>query len=319
MLNICYALFKKCQYAQTTGLFPPYCVDFPCNPQRIAASNRLVWRKKFLAVGHISNFQTRPKCRREFMKFRALFTRDRLEQAALLLLPPLTSFYLMQFILGVLPWELAPGVVLANSPVHRRGLFSAVGGHGPPGGVLPAPPPGLCGVWGAANYFVALYRGTPVLPWDLTALGTAAAVSGSYSFAPTWPHAGAGHRPGRPAGLAPAAADSRRAAFSWTGTPPPSAWALPGRLGALLPEDPAVQPQSLEPARRGQGRRVGPDGGPIRSSGAVAAFLRQHRAIWRWRSRRTPSAPAAELDHGPGGAPGGGPGELPTAPISSPS
>ena len=49
------------------------------------------------------------------MKFRALFTRERLEQAALLLLPPLTSFYLMQFILGVLPWELAPGVVLANS------------------------------------------------------------------------------------------------------------------------------------------------------------------------------------------------------------
>ena len=49
------------------------------------------------------------------MKFRALFTRERLEQAALLLLPPLTSFYLMQFILGVLPWELASGEVLANS------------------------------------------------------------------------------------------------------------------------------------------------------------------------------------------------------------
>ena len=30
---------------QTAGLFPPYCVDFPCNTQSIAASNRLVWRK----------------------------------------------------------------------------------------------------------------------------------------------------------------------------------------------------------------------------------------------------------------------------------
>src|SRR5699024_10547043 len=38
-------MFEKCQHAQTAGLFPPYCVDFPCNPQRIAASNRLVWRK----------------------------------------------------------------------------------------------------------------------------------------------------------------------------------------------------------------------------------------------------------------------------------
>ena len=38
-------MFEKCQYTQTAGLFPPYCVDFPCNTQSIAASNRLVWRK----------------------------------------------------------------------------------------------------------------------------------------------------------------------------------------------------------------------------------------------------------------------------------
>ena len=38
-------MFEKCQYTQTEGLFPPYCVDFPCNTQSIAASNRLVWRK----------------------------------------------------------------------------------------------------------------------------------------------------------------------------------------------------------------------------------------------------------------------------------
>ena len=35
----------QCQYAQTAVLFPPYCVDFPCNTQSIAASNRLVWQK----------------------------------------------------------------------------------------------------------------------------------------------------------------------------------------------------------------------------------------------------------------------------------
>ena len=43
-------MFEKCQYAQTTGLFPPYCVDFPCNTQSIAASNRLVWRKNSLPL-----------------------------------------------------------------------------------------------------------------------------------------------------------------------------------------------------------------------------------------------------------------------------
>lgn len=31
------------------------------------------------------------------------------------------------------------------------------------------------GLWGAANYFVSVYRGNPVLPWDLTALETAGA------------------------------------------------------------------------------------------------------------------------------------------------
>ena len=113
------------------------------------------------------------------MKFRALFIRERLEQAALLLLPPLTSFYLMQFILGVLPWELAPGVVLANSLCIGAVYFLLWAATGYPA-VCCLLLHILCGVWGAANYFVALYRGTPVLPWDLTALGTAAAVSGEY-------------------------------------------------------------------------------------------------------------------------------------------
>ena len=151
------------------------------------------------------------------MKFRALFPRERLEQAALLLLPPLTSFYLMQFILGVLPWELAPGVVLANSLCIGAVYFLLWAATGYPA-VCCLLLHILCGVWGAANYFVALYRGTPVLPWDLTALGTAAAVSGSYSFSPTGPMlAGWPFWPGS------CGTNSGRAAFSSTGTPPPSA------------------------------------------------------------------------------------------------
>ena len=37
------ALSENCQQAQTADLFPPYGVDFPCDTQRIAASNRPVW------------------------------------------------------------------------------------------------------------------------------------------------------------------------------------------------------------------------------------------------------------------------------------
>ena len=92
----------------------------------------------------------------------------------------------MQFILGALPWEMAPGVVLANAlcigAVYY--LLWAATGHPAVCCVLLHL---ACGLWGTANYFVSLYRGTPVLPWDLTALETAAAVSGSYSYVPTEP------------------------------------------------------------------------------------------------------------------------------------
>jgi len=42
-------LFENCQYAQATGLFPPYVDDLTC----------LV--KKSLAAEYITNFQTAPK------------------------------------------------------------------------------------------------------------------------------------------------------------------------------------------------------------------------------------------------------------------
>ncbi|WP_207636912.1 hypothetical protein [Oscillibacter sp. 1-3] len=48
-------MFEKSQNAQTTDLFPPLCVDFPCNTQSMAASNRLE-RQKNLSPLHILPF-----------------------------------------------------------------------------------------------------------------------------------------------------------------------------------------------------------------------------------------------------------------------
>lgn len=106
-------------------------------------------------------------------------------RAALLFMPPVTAFYLMQFIYGAWPWQTGLQAAAANilciAAVYF--LLCALTGY-----------PAVCcvllhicfGLWGAVNYFVSVYRGTPVLPWDLTALRTAFAVSGSYRFTPTW-------------------------------------------------------------------------------------------------------------------------------------
>lgn len=103
---------------------------------------------------------------------------------AALVLPPITAAYLMQLAYGVAPWEFSFLAVLGNAlclgvvyfplcALTGRWVISCLILH------LAA------GIWGALNYFVALYRGTPILPWDLTSLSTAAAVSDSYSFTPT--------------------------------------------------------------------------------------------------------------------------------------
>lgn len=103
---------------------------------------------------------------------------------AALVLPPITAAYLMQLAYGVAPWEFSFLAALGNAlclgvvyfplcALTGRWVISCLILH------LAA------GIWGALNYFVALYRGTPILPWDLTSLSTAAAVSDSYSFTPT--------------------------------------------------------------------------------------------------------------------------------------
>lgn len=117
-------------------------------------------------------------------RFHLRLDRALLLQAALLLIPPVTACYLMQFILGAYPWQMSLGAAAANAicigavyyllcVLTGRWVISCIVVHI------------LSGIWGAANYFVSVYRGTPVLPWDLTALGTASAVSGSYDFTPT--------------------------------------------------------------------------------------------------------------------------------------
>ena len=106
----------------------------------------------------------------------------RAQKLLLLLLTPLTAFWLMQLVLGSPPWNMSAGVALANwlclSALYWIGC--AIIGY-----------PAVCcvllhilaGMWGAANYFVSVFRGTPILPWDFKALGTAVAVAGIFGCA----------------------------------------------------------------------------------------------------------------------------------------
>ena len=110
---------------------------------------------------------------------------DALWQAGFLLLPPLTAAWLMQFTYGVLPWAMPFPALLANALCIALLYWPLCGLTGR---IAPC-----CigihiaaGAWGAANCFVQSFRGTPILPWDLSALGTAADVAGSYRFTPTW-------------------------------------------------------------------------------------------------------------------------------------
>lgn len=106
-------------------------------------------------------------------------------QVGTLLLTPLTAVWLMQFAYGAAPWSMSPKAALANAlciallywpmcGLTGRIAPCCIGIHA------------VAGLWGAANYFINAFRGTPILPWDLSALGTAAAVAGSYRFVPTW-------------------------------------------------------------------------------------------------------------------------------------
>ena len=119
------------------------------------------------------------------MKRSILIPTDTLWQAGFLLLTPFTAAWLMQFTYGVLPWAMLFPALLANALCIALLYWPLCGLTGR---IAPC-----CigihiasGAWGAANCFVQSFRGTPILPWDLSALGTAADVAGSYRFTPTW-------------------------------------------------------------------------------------------------------------------------------------
>ena len=118
-------------------------------------------------------------------QFLAGLSRVRRSTVVMLLAGPVLAFYLSQFILGGWPWQYGLSLVLANSICYGAiyYLLCALTGRVVLSFVLIQL---IAGIWAAANHFVSAFRGTPVLPWDFSALGTAAAVAGSYSFVPTW-------------------------------------------------------------------------------------------------------------------------------------
>lgn len=114
--------------------------------------------------------------------FQKHLSRAEIRLAVLMFVTPLTAFYLMQFAYsGGLPWEYSLNVLLANylciGLVHFT--LCAITNY-----------IALCSfithllacLWGIANHYVSLFRGTPILPWDFKALGTAMAVADSYRF-----------------------------------------------------------------------------------------------------------------------------------------
>lgn len=105
--------------------------------------------------------------------------------AAVFVLTPLTAFYLMQFVLGGWFWEYSLRIVLVNYICIGALYFllCALTNHIVVCAVIVN---AACVVWGCANAFISVFRGTPVLPWDFTALGTALAVADNYKFVPTW-------------------------------------------------------------------------------------------------------------------------------------
>ncbi len=102
---------------------------------------------------------------------------------AVLLLTPLTAFYLMQFVYNGAPFY-SLGVLLANYLCLAALFFPLYALTGRAVGCSVAVH-GAAALWGAANFFVVQFRNSPVLPWDFTALDTAMAVAGRYSLTPS--------------------------------------------------------------------------------------------------------------------------------------
>ena len=201
------------------------------------------------------------------MQFARIWCRAKWIGRGVLFFTPLTSFYMMQFVFGSMPWELSLGVTMANyicigaiffllTALTNRLLLCSLIVHL------------ACIAWGVANYFVTLYRGLPVLPWDFTALRTAVAVAGSYDFTITWEMAAA---LSILVGLAVLIHRSIR-----SGGRGSLRQSLPARLACLLTAmlcfTPILNTSTL--GRFGVHTDVWDQAGSYRTSGVLTAFLR---------------------------------------------
>ena len=201
------------------------------------------------------------------MQFTRIWRRAKWIGRGVLFFTPLTSFYMMQFVFGSMPWELSLGVTMANyicigaiffllTALTNRLLLCSLIVHL------------ACIAWGVANYFVTLYRGLPVLPWDFTALRTAVAVAGSYDFTITWEMAAA---LSILVGLAVLIHRSIR-----SGGRGSLRQSLPARLACLLTAmlcfTPILNTSTL--GRFGVHTDVWDQAGSYRTSGVLTAFLR---------------------------------------------
>lgn len=177
-------------------------------------------------------------------------------------LPPLLGVCIMQTAYGAKAWQMSPWAIIGNrvclGAVYY--LLCAVTGRW----VVSCIAVNLAaGLWGAANYFVLEFRGSPVMPWDLTALKTAAAVSSSYTFVPTRYMLAA-------AGVLAAAAVYfiRKKGTGHLG----KTARIRAVIGCALCLMPVVQPRRL--ASFGIGTDVWDQAGAYRKGGALAVFLR---------------------------------------------
>lgn len=108
----------------------------------------------------------------------------RIWTAVIFVLSPVTAFFIMQLMIGGYPWQYSFKIILGNyicmaflyfflCGLTNHIAWCSIGLHA------------AALIWGIANAFIIEFRGNPILPWDFTALDTAMAVAGNYSYAPS--------------------------------------------------------------------------------------------------------------------------------------
>lgn len=104
----------------------------------------------------------------------------------LMIATPFTAVFLMQYVYCGDPWQISAPAFLANAICVGvlYYLICALLRKPPPGSFLSIPP---AHCWARSIISSPSSGGTPVLPWDLTALNTAIAVSSTYDFTPNGP------------------------------------------------------------------------------------------------------------------------------------